>query len=105
MHHSGVRWRHRLLASWALLVLAFLYLPVALLMAYSFNDAALGVRWTGFTWRWYRSLAADDALLAALGIASSLPPAPRFLATALGPPAHGCSTAIRCRAWEGRCGP
>ena len=31
--------RHRLLAGWAIGVFAFLYLPVALLVAFSFNDA------------------------------------------------------------------
>jgi spermidine/putrescine transport system permease protein len=84
MHSSGNHWRHRLLALWALLVLAFLYLPVGLLVAYSFNDAALGVRWTGFTWRWYRLLAADDSLLAALGHSLVIATGTTVLATVLG---------------------
>ena len=76
--------RHRLLALWAAVVLAFLYLPVVLLVAYSFNDAALGVRWTGFTWRWYRLLAADDSLLAALGHSLIIAGGTTVLATVLG---------------------
>ncbi len=58
--------RHRLLLLWAMGVFAFLYLPVALLVAFSFNDAALGVRWTGFTWHWYGRLFADSSLFDAL---------------------------------------
>jgi spermidine/putrescine transport system permease protein len=84
MHHSGGHWRHRLLVLWALLVLAFLYLPVGLLVAYSFNAAALGVRWTGFTWHWYRALVADDALWTALGHSLIIAAGTTVLATALG---------------------
>jgi spermidine/putrescine transport system permease protein len=35
-------------------VLLFLYLPVALLVAYSFNDSRFALAWEGFTWEWYR---------------------------------------------------
>jgi spermidine/putrescine transport system permease protein len=76
--------RHRVLAIWSLAVFAFLYLPVALLAAYSFNDAALGVRWTGFTLRWYRLLASDTSLLAALEHSVIIATAATVLATALG---------------------
>ena len=76
--------RHRVLAFWAILVLAFLYLPVVLLVAYSFNDASMGVQWTGLTTRWYRSLAADKSLLAALEHSLVIATATTILATALG---------------------
>ena len=76
--------RRRVLAIWAFGVLAFLYLPVALLVAYSFNDASLGVRWTGFTLRWYWLLAADDSLFAALGHSVIIASATTLIATALG---------------------
>jgi len=35
-------------------VLLFLYLPVALLVVYSFNDSRFALAWEGFTWEWYR---------------------------------------------------
>ena len=76
--------RHRALAIWAVLVLAFLYLPVALLVAYSFNDASMGVQWTRFTLRWYRLLAADHSLLSALGHGLLIASATTVLATVLG---------------------
>ena len=57
--------RPRLLAWWSVAVFAFLYLPVVLLVGFSFNDAALGVHWTGFTLRWYARLFEDASLMEA----------------------------------------
>ena len=76
--------RHRLLLLWAIGVFTFLYLPVVLLVLFSFNDAALGVRWTGFTWRWYGKLFADDSLLDALKNSLLIASAVTVLSTALG---------------------
>jgi spermidine/putrescine transport system permease protein len=46
----------RALAGWTALVLVFLYLPIAILVAYSFNANKLAIVWDGFTFRWYREL-------------------------------------------------
>ena len=35
---------------------AFLYLPIVLLVVYSFNDSRLVTVWGGFSTRWYSSL-------------------------------------------------
>lgn len=43
----------------------FLYLPIACLMVFSFNDSSLMTSWSGFSLRWYRSLFEDEALLSA----------------------------------------
>ena len=34
----------------------FLYLPIGVLIIYSFNDESLGYRWAGFTTKWYYAL-------------------------------------------------
>jgi len=34
--------------------LAFLYLPIAILVIYSFNDSRLVTIWSGASLRWYR---------------------------------------------------
>lgn len=57
----------RLLWALAALVLAFLYLPLGLVVAYSFNRSPLNAEWTGFTLDWYRRLFADGPMLAAAG--------------------------------------
>ena len=52
---------------WAALLFgyAFLYLPILLLVAFSFNDSRLVTVWSGFSFRWYRALAANDRLVEA----------------------------------------
>jgi putrescine transport system permease protein len=40
----------------------FLYLPIALLVATSFNDSRLTTVWTGFSLRWFIALANDGTL-------------------------------------------
>ena len=44
---------------------SFLYVPIACLMVFSFNDSTLMNSWSGFSLRWYRSLFQDQALLSA----------------------------------------
>jgi spermidine/putrescine transport system permease protein len=47
---------------WTVGVFLFLYLPIVLLVVYSFNDSRLGVSWTGFTTRWYGQLFGNTVL-------------------------------------------
>ena len=55
------RWRIATLA----LGFGFLYLPIALLVFYSFNGSRLVTVWAGFSTRWYAALLADDKYRAA----------------------------------------
>ena len=43
--------------------LAFLYLPIAILVIYSFNASRLVAVWGGWSTRWYAELAGDAPLL------------------------------------------
>src|SRR5437773_12370702 len=47
----------------AALGLAFLYLPIAILVIYSFNASRLVTVWGGWSLAWYRELLADGAML------------------------------------------
>ncbi|CAO3359590.1 ABC transporter permease subunit [Azospirillum melinis] len=50
--------------SWALLFgYAFLYVPIALLVVFSFNESRLVTVWSGFSTKWYAELLHNDALL------------------------------------------
>jgi spermidine/putrescine transport system permease protein len=49
----------------AIAAYAFLYVPLAVVVLFSFNDSKLSAEWVGFTLEWYRRLFADDAMLAA----------------------------------------
>jgi len=44
------------LGLWTGAVLVFLYAPIAVLVAYSFNASRLNVVWEGFTLRWYEAI-------------------------------------------------
>ena len=50
---------------WTVAVFAFLYLPIALLVVYSFNDSKLNLDWAGFTTKWYGMLFGNEVLLRA----------------------------------------
>ena len=45
--------------------IAFLYLPIVILVIYSFNDSRLVTVWGGWSLRWYRALLDNDAMLEA----------------------------------------
>jgi spermidine/putrescine transport system permease protein len=53
----------RLLAVHTGLIYLFLYLPIAILVVFSFNSARQTAVWDGFTLDWYRRLASNERLL------------------------------------------
>lgn len=48
--------------------LAFLYLPIVVLVVYSFNASKLVSVWSGFSLGWYVTLFEDEAVMAAFGL-------------------------------------
>ena len=44
---------------------AFLYLPIALVIVYSFNESRLVTVWSGFSLKWWSALFANEAMLQA----------------------------------------
>lgn len=56
--------------TWLILGLgfAFLYVPVFILMAYSFNESRLATVWSGFSLKWYGALFRDKQMLDAAWI-------------------------------------
>ncbi len=51
---------------YAVLIFIFMYAPIAVLIAYSFNESRISSSWTGFTLDWYRELFEDAQILRAL---------------------------------------
>ncbi|MGE5628314.1 MAG: extracellular solute-binding protein [Solirubrobacterales bacterium] len=49
-----------------LVVFLCLYIPIMILVAFSFNDSKLNVVWTGFTFKWYVSLIQNAGILDAV---------------------------------------
>jgi spermidine/putrescine transport system permease protein len=48
-----------------ILIYIFLYLPIIILILYSFNDSRINVSWVGFTFKWYKILLNDKQLVKA----------------------------------------
>lgn len=57
--------QHKWLWSITAVVYAFLYLPLIIVVVYSFNDSRLNAEWVGFTLKWYHVLFNDAQMLGA----------------------------------------
>jgi len=69
---------------WTAVVFAFLYLPIVLLVVFSFNESRSGFHWEGFTLKWYEALFNNRVLLHAFFNSLMIGAASTILATALG---------------------
>lgn len=58
--------RRPLMRLWVFGVLAFLYVPLIALIAFSFNDSKRNIEWKGFTLKYYYKAFANDGLMEAL---------------------------------------
>jgi spermidine/putrescine transport system permease protein len=56
---------HFALVGMALFTFAFLYVPIVVLIIFSFNGARTGAVWQGFTLSWYQRLIHNQALISA----------------------------------------
>ncbi len=66
------------------IVFLFLYLPIAVLIVFSFNSSKSRTVWSGFTLDWYRELFQDSAILSALSTTLLVSLLAAVLATILG---------------------
>jgi spermidine/putrescine transport system permease protein len=62
------RGRNRWLTAFAVLIYAFLFAPIVVLIVFSFNASRRNFVWLGFTTDWYPKLLANQGLLDALGV-------------------------------------
>jgi putrescine transport system permease protein len=62
----------------------FLYLPILLLMVFSFNDSRLVTVWGGFSTRWYASILSNGPLMESLRVSLRVAFASAVAATVLG---------------------
>lgn len=58
--------RRPFLTIWTLAVLAFLHIPILIVILYSFNAGKSSAAWQGFTFNWYAELAQDSRIAEAL---------------------------------------
>jgi len=71
---------------WAasLAVYGFLYVPLAVVVLFSFNDSTLNAEWVGFTFAWYEKLLGDGEMLRAAGNSLAIAFLSAIVATVLG---------------------
>jgi putrescine transport system permease protein len=81
---------------------AFLYIPVMLLVLFSFNESRLVTVWGGFSTRWYGELLSNDSLLSAAWLSLRIATVNATFAVALGTLA--AYALARFRRFRGRTG-
>jgi len=70
--------------SYAAVIFAFLYIPIFVLIVFSFNASKSRASWDGFTLRWYADLFDNSAILNALYYTLSIAVLAALLATIIG---------------------
>jgi spermidine/putrescine transport system permease protein len=60
-----MRKKNLILTISAAAVYFFLYLPLVIVVVFSFNDSRLNAEWVGFTWKWYAKLFHNREMLTA----------------------------------------
>jgi len=78
-------------------VMAFLYLPILVMIVYSFNKSKSRGAWTGFTTKWYADLLQNESILTALANTLIVAVVSSIVATLL-----GTAAAIGIRAMKKR---
>lgn len=71
-------------AAYAGIIYVFLYLPILVLIVYSFNDSKYRGNWSGFTLRWYQELMKDRTIISALYNTFTIAILASLLATVIG---------------------
>ncbi|MEO5734559.1 MAG: ABC transporter permease subunit [Rubrivivax sp.] len=69
---SAARLHRHFGRAWLVAGFAFLYLPIAALVIYSFNDSPIPNQWRGFTLKWYQALATDSEMINGLKLSLSI---------------------------------
>ncbi|GAB4432281.1 MAG: ABC transporter permease [Chloroflexi bacterium OHK40] len=65
IERGRLTWGGLALTAHAVLMYLFLYVPITILVIFSFTRDEFGVRWTGFTFEWYTRLFANERLMGA----------------------------------------
>ena len=82
--HRAMSVQRWIFGVWTALVFVFLYVPIVLLIVFSFNSSRLNIRWEGFSLKWYAALLENRTLLVAFQNSLIVASAATILATLLG---------------------
>ena len=70
--------------TYLMLILFFLYAPIVVMIALSFNASRSSAVWTGFTFDWYKDLLGDAKIMDALKVTLSVAVIATAVSTVLG---------------------
>ena len=79
------------------IIFLFLYLPIGVLIVFSFNNSLSRVKWGGFTTEWYRNLVSDPTIMNAFYTTILITVASSVIATIIGTMAAIGISAMRKR--------
>ncbi|WP_040195956.1 ABC transporter permease [Candidatus Soleaferrea massiliensis] len=79
-----MRKRKHLSRAYVGLVMAFLYLPIVILIVYSFNASKSRSLWTGFTLDWYKKLFSNEMIVGSLLVTLAVAVIASVVATVIG---------------------
>ncbi len=81
------------------IIFIFLYLPIVVLMVFSFNDSKNRAQWKGFTLDWYRDLFQNELILESLKVTLTVAVLAAIIATVIGTAAavgiHGMNNRMK----------
>lgn len=66
------------------IIFTFLYAPIVVLIAYSFNNSKNRVKWEGFTLHWYKELFGNELIMEALRLTLQIAVLSAIFATVIG---------------------
>lgn len=58
--------KHKLLSLYSFIIYSIIYVPIVILIVFSFNDSKVNAMWQGFTFKWYLQLINDGNIVAAM---------------------------------------
>lgn len=86
--------------AWLLLVYLFLYLPLAFMVVFSFNDTRQDAEFTGFSLRWYEALTRDTRIVEGFWLSLKVATVTGILSSVLG--TFAAFVLVRYRRFRGR---
>lgn len=94
---NGYRWFGR---GWLSATYLFLYIPIVVLIVFSFNSSRQSMEWSGFSLQWYASLMDDEEIIAGFVLSLKIAVLTAFASVILG--TFAAFVLNRYRAFAGR---
>ncbi|MGB4440361.1 MAG: extracellular solute-binding protein, partial [Sedimentibacter sp.] len=75
---------HKFLSLYSFIIYFVIYIPIVILIVFSFNDSKINAMWEGFTFKWYMQLLNDSDIVSAMTNSLLVAFVSALIATAIG---------------------